>query len=112
MFDNFVRMAESTALQALQGQASAVMIHLESNAPGGIGGMLQQLQAGGLGNQVSSWLAPGANLPVTAEQIHDALSNEHVASLAASMGVPAQQLLQTLADHLPELVSQHAASAS
>jgi uncharacterized protein YidB (DUF937 family) len=112
LFDNLFAAAKSTALQALEGESATIMSKLESHAPGGIGGLLEQLHAGGLENHISSWMAPGANLPITPEQIRAALSDRHIADLAQSLGLPAQSLLQTLSDHLPALVSQHAAPTS
>ena len=40
---------------------------------GSLGGLLQQLQKSGLGPQVSSWLGNGANLPISVDQLRQAL---------------------------------------
>jgi uncharacterized protein YidB (DUF937 family) len=73
---------------------------------GGVGGILSQLQSAGLGDQVSSWLGKGSNLPISAEQIQAALSNEQLAKLAASFGIDVSQVSQVLAQHLPNAVDQ------
>ncbi len=46
---------------------------------GGVSGILSQLQAAGLGDQVASWIGTGSNLPVSADQIKSALSSEQMA---------------------------------
>jgi uncharacterized protein YidB (DUF937 family) len=65
---------------------------------------LQQLQRSGLGPQVASWLGNGANMPVTVDQLRQALGDEHVRQLAAALGLPVDQLLAQLSQHLPATV--------
>jgi len=69
-------------------------------------GIVDQLQQGGLGPEVQSWLGNGANNPVTAGQLRAALGNEHVQQLAAKFGIPTDQVLELLAQHLPATVDQ------
>jgi uncharacterized protein YidB (DUF937 family) len=71
---------------------------------GSIGGLLQQLQQSGLGPQVASWLGNGANLPVSVDQLKDALGDPHLRQLAAQLGLPVDQLLGQLSQHLPDAV--------
>jgi uncharacterized protein YidB (DUF937 family) len=73
---------------------------------GNLQGIVNQLQQGGLGPQVQSWLGNGANMPVTPEQLRAALGNAHVQQLAAKFGVPTDQVLKMLAEHLPAAVDQ------
>jgi uncharacterized protein YidB (DUF937 family) len=77
------------------------------NQHGGVSGLVQQLQSGGLGGAVQSWIGSGANQPVTAEQITQALNAPAVAQFAQRIGVnPAEvgpvlaQLLPVVVDHL------------
>ena len=46
---------------------------LATAAQGGLAGVLQQLQASGLGEQVQSWISTGSNLPVSGDQLGAAL---------------------------------------
>ena len=71
---------------------------------GSVGGLLQQLQQSGLGPQVASWLGNGANLPVSVDQLKDALGDPHLRQLAAQLGLPVDQLLGQLSQHLPDAV--------
>ena len=73
---------------------------------GNLQGIVNQLQQGGLGPQVQSWLGNGANLPVTPDQLRAALGNEHVRQLAQHFGVDPDAALKLLADHLPNAVDQ------
>jgi len=67
---------------------------------------LNQLQQGGLGPQVQSWLGNGANMSVTPEQLRAALSNDQVRQLAAHFGIPIDQVLNLLAEHVSTAVDQ------
>ncbi len=94
--------------QGAEGEAQSLISGAIQNAPGGLGGVLQKLQAGGLGAQVSSWMASGQNLPISADQIQAALGDEHVQQIASHLGVPVDQLMAHLAEHLPAIASASA----
>jgi uncharacterized protein YidB (DUF937 family) len=91
---------EGSGLSAILGQM------LRNTDLGSVGGLLQQLQKSGLGPQVSSWLGNGANLPISADQLRAALGDERVRQIAASFGIPVDQLLGQLSQHLPAAVDQ------
>lgn len=92
--------AEQSALPGLLGQL------LGQTNLGNVGGLLQQLQQGGLGSQVASWLGNGTNLPVSADQLQAALGNEQLQQLARQAGLPVDQLLAMLSQHLPQTVDR------
>jgi uncharacterized protein YidB (DUF937 family) len=91
-----------------QGEAGglpAILAQILANTDlGSVGGLLQQLQKSGLGPQVASWLGNGANLPVSVDQLRAALGNEQVRQLATSLGIPVDQLLGQLSQHLPAAI--------
>jgi len=91
---------EGSGLSTILGQM------LRNTDLGSVGGLLQQLQKSGLGPQVSSWLGNGANLPISADQLRAALGDERVRQIAASFGIPVDQLLGQLSQHLPAAVDQ------
>jgi uncharacterized protein YidB (DUF937 family) len=95
---NFASQVDTTALPNILSQA------LGNTKLGNLGGLLQQLQQSGLGPQVASWLGNGANMPVSADQLRAALGDEHVRQLATSFGIPVDQLLAQLSQHLPATV--------
>jgi uncharacterized protein YidB (DUF937 family) len=73
---------------------------------GNLQGLAEQLQQGGLGAQVKSWLGNGANLPVSPEQIQSALNSDQLKQLAQQFGVSPDAVTQLLAKYLPTAVDQ------
>jgi uncharacterized protein YidB (DUF937 family) len=73
---------------------------------GNLQGLVEQLQHGGLDEQVKSWLSSGKNLPVTAEQVRSALGSQKVKELAEQFGLPVNATLKLLAEQLPAAVDQ------
>ena len=78
---------------------------------GGMATMLETLAANGLGQQVSSWMTNNPNMPVSPQQIHDALGSQQVQELAQKTGLPVGDSLRHLADHLPAAASQASGTA-
>ncbi len=91
-----------------QGGASDILAVAQQllGQSGGIDGFIQQLQAGGLGEVVKSWIGNGQNLPVTGEQIQQVLGNDKVAAIARQLGVDPAQASAQLAQVLPGLVDK------
>jgi uncharacterized protein YidB (DUF937 family) len=71
---------------------------------GSVGGLLQQLEQSGLASQVASWLGNGQNLPVSVDQLRNALGEQNLGQLAGQLGLPAEDLLRHLANHLPDAI--------
>ena len=71
-----------------------------------LNGLVAALQKGGLNAQVQSWLGPGANLPVTEDQLKAVLGNAQVQEFARHLGLPVDQTLQMLAKILPDVVDK------
>ncbi len=92
--------AEQNALPGLLGQL------LGQTNLGSIGGLLQQLQQGGLGDQVNSWLSNGHNQAVSPDQLRSALGSEQLQEMAQRAGIPIDKLLAMLSQHLPQTVDR------
>jgi uncharacterized protein YidB (DUF937 family) len=73
---------------------------------GGVQGLVSQFEQQGLGGVVQSWVGTGANQPITADQIHQALGSNTVTELAAKFGLNPQDLAQKLAQALPQVVNR------
>ena len=71
---------------------------------GGLTAIVAKLQQAGLGDQVKSWIGSGANLPITADQLHQVLGNDTVRQLAAKYNIPVDQISEILAKQLPTAV--------
>lgn len=80
---------------------------INSNAGGGgLGGLLQHLQQGGLGEAVSSWVSNGANMPVSADQLQSALGGHPgLAAAAQQAGLSQGDLMGQLAQYLPQVIN-------
>ena len=71
---------------------------------GGLGGLVQQFENAGLGDTISSSVGGGENQPVAPEDVHNVLGADLVQQIAAKTGLPVEQLLPQIAEHLPQLV--------
>lgn len=71
---------------------------------GGLGNLVTQLTQGGLGNVVQSWISTGQNLPVSGEQLGQALGPDITGQLAQQVGLNGADLHGALAQVLPGLV--------
>lgn len=83
------------------------VLHLVNNPQtGGLGGLVQSFQQGGLAEIVNSWVSTGQNLPVSAEQIQSVLGNSTLQDLAAKLGISSQEASGSLASLLPQVIDQ------
>ena len=89
-----------------EGTHSALQDVLGLNQPGGIGSLIEQFTNGGMGQQVQSWVGNGSNLPITADQVQQILSNDQVKGLISRTGLSADTLLPLVAKLLPHAVDQ------
>ncbi|GAA6142268.1 YidB family protein [Hydrogenophaga sp. 5NK40-0174] len=76
------------------------------NEEGGLSGLIQKFQAGGLGEIIQSWIGSGANLPISGDQLSGVLGGDLMGKLADQMGTGQEQAAGTLAGVLPGLVDQ------
>lgn len=83
---------------------NSVMGMIESS--GGLSGVLEKLKAGGLENQVASWVGTGENKPVSGDEIKDALGEETVQQIAQQSGVAPEHVASGLAQLLPQIIDQ------
>ena len=72
----------------------------------GLDKILEQLNAGGLGDQVQSWIGKGGNLPVSAEQIEQVLGSGPLADIAERFGIDPANAAQQVSAMLPGLIDQ------
>ncbi len=73
---------------------------------GGLSGLAEKLKNSGLADQVSSWIGTGANQPVDAGQISNALGSDTIGQIAGKLGVSHEEAAEKLSTHLPEIVNQ------
>ena len=72
---------------------------------GGLGGLLNKLQQGGLGNQTNSWVGSGQNQPVSPGQLGQALGPNVIKTLSQMTGLSEDDLTKQLSQGIPVIVN-------
>ena len=80
------------------------IISMIQSRPGGLAGVLQSLQQGGLGHLVESWIGTGANLPVSPEQLRNTLGSNWISQITQATGLSQSEVEQHLSALLPQVV--------
>ena len=86
------------------GITTAVQGYIEKQ--GGLPAVVAKFEQQGLGGVVQSWIGTGPNQPVSPEQLEKVLGSDLVQQLAGKIGMGAPELLQKLAQILPETVDK------
>jgi uncharacterized protein YidB (DUF937 family) len=73
---------------------------------GGLDKILGQLQSGGLGDIVNSWIGTGANQAVDPSALGNAFGSDQIANIANQSGVSVDEVQQGLSNLLPGLVDK------
>jgi uncharacterized protein YidB (DUF937 family) len=73
---------------------------------GGLQGIVAQFQQQGLGPTIQSWVGNGENLPISPDQVQQALGSDSIQQLAAKLGIPPDQLAAKLSEILPQAVDK------
>ncbi len=108
LMDEVLAMAGSGGAQ--QGQhasaLTAIMAYINSPQVGGIAGLQNMFQQGGLGSIVSSWIGNGQNLPVSASQLQNVLHGGALQQAAQQAGMDPSQLTGMMSSLLPHLIDK------
>ena len=73
---------------------------------GGVGGLLQKMNQGGLGNVANSWVGNGPNQSVDPGQLGQVLGHDQVDQWSQQSGLPHDTILSELSKLLPHAVDQ------
>ncbi len=76
------------------------------NQANGLSELVTTFQQKGLGGIVNSWVGTGANLPINADQIEQALGQERIQQIAGKFGMDPEALKGQLAQVLPTVVDK------
>jgi len=76
------------------------------NQNGGLAGVLQKFRTAGFDDEVASWISKGSNLPITAEQIVQALGNYTMQQAASKLNMNAQDISAKIAEYLPQVIDR------
>lgn len=72
---------------------------------GGVGNLMNQLQQGGLGDALNSWVGTGDNQSVSADDIQGALGGGLIEQIASKVGVDSSQAGDLLSQFLPQMIN-------
>jgi uncharacterized protein YidB (DUF937 family) len=89
-----------------EGMFDAVGAMLTNPQTGGLQGLVEKFQQGGLGGVIASWIGTGENLPISSDQLQAVLGNERLQSIAASLGLNVQDVAGQLSQLLPQVVDR------
>ncbi len=88
---------------AVGGETVSIMTGLIEKH-GGVQGLVDRLHLQGLGSIAQSWVGPGPNAPISADQIHSAFGADTISALAAKFGLHPQDVAQKLSEALPQAI--------
>jgi uncharacterized protein YidB (DUF937 family) len=95
----------STVASAFGGEkASAINTFIESN--GGVAGLSETFQSGGLGEIFKSWVSTNENATITPEQIEQVLGRCGVGDVAKNLGIDPAQASALIAQALPGVIDK------
>ena len=108
LMEEVLAMAGSTGSQQTEHASAltAILSYINSPQVGGIGGLQQMFQQGGLGSLFSSWLGSGPNQPVSASQLQNVLHSGSLQQAAQQSGLDAGRLIGMMSTLLPHLVDK------
>lgn len=76
-----------------------------NSSTGGLNGLVQSFEGSGLGHIIGSWVGTGQNLPISADQVQQALGSGKIEQIAQSLGLQSDQVSAQLSQILPQLVN-------
>lgn len=88
------------------GLMSHAMDLVNNPATGGLQGLVQQFHDKGMGEAVNSWIGPGGNHPITADQIQQVLGQDKIAAVASKFGMSPADASAKLAQMLPSVIDK------
>ena len=81
-------------------------LEMVNEQKGGMTALVEKFNASGLGEHVKSWVSTGKNLPVTPDQIKQALGPDKIEMLALKTKLSVEEVTSHLAAALPLMVDK------
>ncbi len=100
------QMSNNAAPGADHGLLESVIGMISDPQSGGLSGLVEKLAAGGLADQVSSWVGKGENLPISSEQLQAVLGSSFVQGLAEKFGINTADVAGSLTSLLPQVIDK------
>jgi uncharacterized protein YidB (DUF937 family) len=73
---------------------------------GGLRNLIGDMEEKGHGDVAQSWVGRGENQPIGPNELGNALGAEDIDAVSQQTGMPREQILSELSQHLPEFVNQ------
>jgi uncharacterized protein YidB (DUF937 family) len=105
IFDSVKEMLGSNS-GANAGLMSHAMDLVNNPETGGLQGLVQQFHEKGMGDVVNSWIGPGGNHPITADQIQQVLGQDRINAIASKFGMSSEDASAKMAQLLPTIVDK------
>ena len=112
---DLMKMGQQLLGDKLGDNAGGMMDALSSLTSGeglDLGGIVDKLKAGGLGEQCDACLGDGDNQEMSAEQVKNAFGDEEMANVAQKLGVDQDTAASQLSDVLPGLMDKASSGGS
>ena len=108
VFDGITGALEGTAGQGAvpPGMHEQLGAMLNDPKTGGLAGLAEKFNAGGLGSIFNSWVGTGSNHSISAQQISSVLGATHLDQLASRFGMTPATLSAMIATTLPGLIDK------
>jgi uncharacterized protein YidB (DUF937 family) len=90
----------------LTGLVRAAITMLNDPRVGGLQGLAQRFQQGGLGDILNSWVGTGQNQPIDPGDLSQILGRDRLNQMSKEAGVPPQQGSSVLAVLLPQIIDR------
>lgn len=84
---------------------------VNSQETGGVQGLVEKFRSQGLGHIVDSWIGPGGNHPISADEVQRVLGQDRINAIASKFGMSPQDASAKLAQVLPTVVSKMSGGA-
>jgi uncharacterized protein YidB (DUF937 family) len=84
----------------------SVVMNLVGGQKGGLNGLISQFTSKGLGDVIGSWVSTGKNLPVSPDQLKNALGDDTVKNIASKLGMDSNAVTSQLSNLLPDVVDK------
>jgi uncharacterized protein YidB (DUF937 family) len=82
------------------------VVQMLASHEGGAAGLMKAFRDQGLGGVLSSWLGPGENQPISADQIRNVFGDDRIAAIASKCGVSPDAASAEIAQLLPVVVDK------
>ena len=88
-----------------QGQGSMLQVALQLlQQNGGLPGIISKFEHGGMADHVSSWVATGANMPISGAPLQEILGSGSIGEIAQRLGMSHGDASSGMAQVLPQLI--------